>query len=122
MLQIFLLRLRIKRFPPKNWLVNNMLSLSQLDLAAQFVAAILVIFVRRFRQPAWRPLRSFLFSFMASSAFYPITYASFLHGYRQMDAEAGASRYLLTVAVYLTAVTIYAVSWGIPPRTSQFTQ
>jgi hypothetical protein len=51
---------------------------------------------------------------MASSAFYPITYASFRHGYSQMDTEAGASRYLLTVLVYLTAVTIYAVSWACP--------
>ena len=47
---------------------------------------------------------------MASSAFYPIMYACFLHGYRQMDIEAGASRYALTVLVYLTAVTIYSVS------------
>jgi hypothetical protein len=48
---------------------------------------------------------------MASSAFYPITYAYFVHGYGQMDVEAGASLYALTVAVYLSAVTIYAVSW-----------
>jgi hypothetical protein len=48
---------------------------------------------------------------MASSAFYPITYACFVHDYRQIDVEAGASRYALTMAVYLSAVTIYAVSW-----------
>lgn len=47
---------------------------------------------------------------MASSAFYPIIYACFLHGYRQMDYEAAALRYTLTTVVYLTAVTIYAVS------------
>ena len=46
---------------------------------------------------------------MASSAFYPITYACYLHGYNQMDDEAGASRYALTVVVYVVAVTIYAV-------------
>ena len=46
---------------------------------------------------------------MASSAFYPIIYASFLNGYRQMDIEAGATRYALTVLVYLTAVTLYSV-------------
>jgi adiponectin receptor len=81
----------------------------QLDLAAQFVAIIFVLFVRRFRKPAWRPLRGFLFSFMASSAFYPIIYACYLHGYDQMNVEAGAWRYALTVIIYLTAVTIYAV-------------
>ena len=81
----------------------------QVDLIAQLTAAIIVLFVRRFRQPAWRPLRGFLFSFMASSAFYPIIYACFQNGYRQMNVEAGATRYALTVVTYLTAVTMYAV-------------
>lgn len=49
------------------------------------MGAIFVLFVRRFRQPAWRPLRGFLFSFMASSAFYPIIYAGFLKKYSQID-------------------------------------
>lgn len=83
--------------------------MAQLDLAAQFVAVIFVLFVRRLRKPAWRPFRGVLFSFMASSAFYPIIYACYLHGYDRMDVEAGASRYVLTVVVYLTAVMIYAV-------------
>jgi len=74
------------------------------------MAAIFVLFVRRFRQPAWRPLRGFLFSFMASSAFYPIIYARFLKEYSRIDTEAGASRYVLTVFVYVTAVTFYSVS------------
>ena len=47
---------------------------------------------------------------MASSAFYPIIYACFLNGYRQMNIEAGANRYAVTVLLYLTAVTIYGVS------------
>ena len=47
---------------------------------------------------------------MASSAFYPIIYACVIHGYEQMDVEAGATRYAVTVLVYLTAVTIYGVS------------
>ena len=47
---------------------------------------------------------------MASSAFYPIIYACFLNGYRQMDIQAGADRYAVTVLLYLTAVTIYGVS------------
>ena len=68
-----------------------------------------MLFVPRFRQPSYRAIRGFLFSFMASSAFYPIIYACFVHGYRQMDLEAGANRYLLTFVTYLTAVTIYAV-------------
>lgn len=47
---------------------------------------------------------------MASSAFYPIIYACFLNGYRQTDVQAGASRYAVTVLLYLTAVIIYGVS------------
>ena len=81
----------------------------QVDLAAQSLAAIFVLFVPRVRRPAWRPVRGFLFSFMASSAFYPIICACFVHGYGRMDLEAGATRYALTVIVYLSAVTIYAV-------------
>ena len=65
---------------------------------------------------------------MASSAFYPIIYACFLNGYRQMDIQAGANRYAVTVLLYLTAVTIYGVSqkpaqapgkanWGIDSDT-----
>jgi len=50
---------------------------------------------------------------MASSAFYPIIYASLRHGYAQMDVEAGATRYALTVFVYLVAVAIYGVSYAI---------
>lgn len=85
----------------------------QLDLTAQLLAATFVLFVPRFRQPAWRPIRAVLFKFMASSAFYPISYACFLHGYNQMNIEAGATRYVWTIAVYLTAVTIYGVSKSI---------
>ena len=47
---------------------------------------------------------------MASSAFYPIIYACFLNGYRQMEIQAGADRYAVTVLLYLTAVAIYSVS------------
>ena len=47
---------------------------------------------------------------MASSAFYPIIYACFLNGYCQMDIEAGANRYAVTVVLYLIAVTVYVVS------------
>ena len=48
---------------------------------------------------------------MASSAFYPINHACFVHGFHQMHIEAGASRYLLTIVTYLVAVTIYAVNY-----------
>ena len=86
------------------------LAFAQLDLTAQMLAAVFVLFVRRFRQPASRPARGILFSFMASSAFYPIIFACFKHGYRQMDLEAGATLYLMTTITYLIAVTIYSVS------------
>ena len=28
-----------------------------------------------------------------------------------MDVEAGATRYAITIVLYLTAVTVYSVSW-----------
>ena len=73
------------------------------------LAAIFVLFVPSFRQSSYRPFRGLLFSFMASSAFYPVICACFMFGYKQMNVEAGANRYLLTIITYLTAVTIYAV-------------
>lgn len=74
------------------------------------MAAIFVLFVRRFSQLAWRPFRGFLFSFMASSAFCPIIYAGCSKEYIKIDTEAGASRCALTVFVYVTAVTSYGVN------------
>ncbi len=47
---------------------------------------------------------------MASSALYPIIYAYFANGYSQMEVETCATKYAVTVLVYLTAVTIYGVS------------
>lgn len=64
------------------------------------MAAIFVLFLRHFRKPAWRPFRGFLFSFMASSAFYPIIYGCFLNGCRQMDIEAGATPHALINLLY----------------------
>ena len=92
---------------------------AKLDLIAQFFAAIVVRFVPRFRRPSFRPIRGILFSFMASSAFYPIIYACFIHGYRTMDVEAGANRYVLAIVTYVTAVTIYAVSNGLIIRSKR---
>lgn len=82
----------------------------KLDLLAQVAAAIAIFLIPGFRARKMKPLRGFVFSFMASSSFYPIIVASFQHGYRQMDLEAGATRYALTVLTYLLAVTTYAVS------------
>ncbi|KAL8897214.1 MAG: hypothetical protein Q9192_002693 [Flavoplaca navasiana] len=101
-------------FPPGMWYTFPCLAKKtkiywiSLDLMAQLFAATCVLFVPRFRQPSYRAIRGILFSFMASSAFYPIIYACLVHGYGQMNVEAGANRYLLTIITYLTAVTIYA--------------
>ena len=79
-------------------------------MTVKLLGAIFVLFVRQFRKPSWRPFRGFLFSFIASSAFYPIIYASWQYGYREMSDAAGASRYAWTVLTYLVAVITYAVS------------
>ena len=84
--------------------------LKKLETAAQIAAAVAIFLVPAFRARKMKPLRGFVFSFMASSAFYPIIIACFQHNYSRMDLEAGATRYAMTVLTYLLAVTTYAVS------------
>ena len=79
-------------------------------MLAQSLAAVFVLFVKRFRTPAWRPLRGLLFSFMASSAFYPIVVAVVQMGWTKADTEYGASLYALTILIYVSSVAVYAVS------------
>ena len=56
-----------------------------------------------------QPLRGFIFSVMASSAFYPIIIKIFQVGWWRADVEYGASLYALTILIYLCSVTTYAV-------------
>ncbi|KAK8108950.1 hypothetical protein PG984_014751 [Apiospora sp. TS-2023a] len=57
-----------------------------------------------------RHVRGFVFSVMASSAFYPIIIKIFQVGWSRADTEYGASLYAWTILIYLCSVTIYAVS------------
>lgn len=58
-------------------------------------------------------LRSFVFSVMASSAFYPIIIKVFQVGWKRADTEYGASFYGWTILIYLCSVMIYAVSISV---------
>lgn len=82
----------------------------QVDLIAQFSAAMLALFSTSFQAPRMRPLRGAVFSIMASSAFYPIIIKIFQVGWARSDSEYGASYYVGTIVIYLCSVTIYAVS------------
>lgn len=57
-----------------------------------------------------RPLRSVVFSLLASSAFFPIIIKIFQVGWTRADTEYGASFYGWTILIYLCSVSIYAVS------------
>lgn len=57
-----------------------------------------------------RPLRSVIFSLLASSAFFPIIIKIFQVGWARADTEYGASFYGWTILIYLCSVAIYAVS------------
>ncbi|KAI9154661.1 HlyIII-domain-containing protein [Paramyrothecium foliicola] len=80
-----------------------------IDLTAQFIAAILVLFVKSFQAHKMRPLRGFVFSVMASSAFYPIAIKIMQVGWSRAATEYGASLYALTLLIYLCSVIIYAL-------------
>jgi adiponectin receptor len=81
----------------------------QVDLVAQFLAALAALFSKSFQAPKMRPLRGFVFSVMASSAFYPIIIKIIQVGWTQANTEYGASFYGWTILIYLCSVTIYAV-------------
>ncbi|RDW76178.1 hypothetical protein BP5796_06999 [Coleophoma crateriformis] len=93
---------------------------TMLDLAAQLSGAIFVLSIRKFRTPAWRPIRGLLFSFMASSAFYPIIIAICQVGWKRANIEYGASSYMLTIIIYLISVTIYAIRFPEAWKPGQF--
>ncbi|KAK8132313.1 ADIPOR-like receptor SPBC12C2.09c [Apiospora kogelbergensis] len=79
------------------------------DLCAQFMAAMLALFSKSFQASDMRALRGFVFSVMASSAFYPIIIRIFQVGWTRANMEYGASLYAWTILIYLCSVTIYAV-------------
>ncbi|CAG8971700.1 hypothetical protein HYALB_00003168 [Hymenoscyphus albidus] len=79
---------------------------SQFDLAAQFCAALLVLFSKTFQSSKMRAFRGFVFSVMASSAFYPIIIKIFQVGWTQANAEYGASLYGLTIIIYLCSMRV----------------
>ena len=70
--------------------------------------AVFVLFVKKFRTPKFRPFRGFLFSFMASSAVYPIIYSLFKDGWTKANNEYAAARYALTILVYDSTLALWA--------------
>ncbi|EXU97049.1 hemolysin III family protein [Metarhizium robertsii] len=89
---------------------RSLIGPSQVDLAAQFLAAMLALFVKSFQAPKVRPLRGLVFSVMASSALYHLIIKIFQVGWSCADAEYSASLYALTSLIYLCSVTMYAYS------------
>lgn len=79
---------------------RSLIDPSQVDLAAQFLAAMLALFVKSFQAPKMRPLRGLVFSIMASSVFYPIIIKIFQVSWWRADTEYGASPYALTIIIY----------------------
>ncbi|KAL2066165.1 hypothetical protein VTL71DRAFT_2236 [Oculimacula yallundae] len=79
------------------------------DLTAQTIAAILALFSTSFRAPKMQALRGFVFSTMASSAFFPIIIKIFQVGWTRANTEYGASSYIWTIIIYLSSVTVYAL-------------
>lgn len=73
------------------------------------MAAMLALFSESFQASNMRHVRGFVFSVMASSAFYPIIIKISQVGWSRADTEYGASLYAWTILIYLCSVTIYAV-------------
>ncbi|KAK7909096.1 HlyIII-domain-containing protein [Apiospora marii] len=102
-------------FPPGLWYTfpcasrQSKLNWIVVDLGAQLMAAMLALFSKSFQASNMRHVRGFVFSVMASSAFYPIIIKISQVGWSRANEEYGASLYAWTILIYLCSVTIYAV-------------
>lgn len=69
-----------------------------------------VVMLPKFRSPAWRPFRAFMFVAMGLSAVVPVLHGVKLYGIAQMERQIGLSWLVSQGVLYLTGAAIYAVS------------
>lgn len=69
-----------------------------------------VVLFPRFRTPAWRPFRAFMFVAMGLSALFPVLHGVKTFGVAQMERQMGLSWLIIQGVLYILGAGIYAVS------------
>lgn len=69
-----------------------------------------VVLFPRFRTPAWRPFRAFMFVAMGLSALFPVLHGIKTFGMAQMERQMGLSWLVTQGVLYILGAGIYAVS------------
>lgn len=73
-------------------------------------ATTIVVLTPRFRTPAWRPFRAFMFVAMGLSAVFPVLHGVKMFGAAQMQQQIGLSWLVTQGLLYILGAGIYAVS------------
>jgi hypothetical protein len=73
-----------------------------------------VVLFPRFRTPAWRPFRAFMFVAMGLSALFPVLHGVKTFGAAQMERQMGLSWLVTQGVLYILGAGIYAVSGKWP--------
>jgi predicted membrane channel-forming protein YqfA (hemolysin III family) len=69
-----------------------------------------VVLFPRFRTPAWRPFRAFMFVAMGLSALFPVLHGIRTFGVAQLERQIGLSWLVTQGVLYILGAGIYAVS------------
>jgi len=69
-----------------------------------------VVLFPRFRTPAWRPFRAFMFVAMGLSALFPVLHGVKTFGVAQLERQMGLSWLVTQGVLYILGAGIYAVS------------
>lgn len=79
-------------------------------------ATTVVVLLPRFRTPAWRPFRAFMFVMMGMSAIFPVLHGVKIFGAAQMQQQIGLSWLVTQGLLYILGAGIYAVSASIDKK------
>ena len=79
-------------------------------------ATMVVVLFPRFRTPAWRPFRAFMFVAMGLSALFPVIHGVKAFGVAQLERQIGLSWLVTQGVLYILGAGIYAVSTYTPLR------
>ncbi|KAM0721186.1 hypothetical protein Q7P37_003473 [Cladosporium fusiforme] len=77
-------------------------------------ATTVVVLFPRFRTPAWRPFRAFMFVMMGMSAIFPVLHGVKIFGAAQMEQQIGLSWLVTQGVLYILGAGIYAAR--VPER------